>query len=105
MITSLTNANVDEVLNTTKPVVIDVYATWCGPCIQMKPHFKKLAEELGKTYLFADVNIDQAREIATRFNVTSVPTLVFMKNKEEVGRKVGYLNEEDLRAAIEEFLG
>jgi len=105
MITNLTSANVKEVLSTTQPVVIDFYATWCGPCIQMKPHFAKLADELGKTYLFADVNIDEAREIAEQYNVTSVPTLVFIKNNQEVGRKVGYQSEEDLKAAIEEFLG
>jgi thioredoxin 1 len=106
MIISLTKNNLKDVMEQKeKPVIIDIFASWCGPCMMMKPHFEELAQELGDRYIFAELNVDEARDIAINFNATSVPTLIFIKDKKIVGRKVGYLPKEDLKASIDEYLG
>jgi thioredoxin 1 len=106
MIVNLTKHNVQEtVQQKNKPVIVDVFATWCGPCLQMKPYFEQLATELGDTYIFAELNVDESRELAISYNVTSVPTFIFIKNNTVVGREVGYMPKEDLKAKIEEYLG
>lgn len=104
MIVALTKQNVDSFINGDKPIVVDVFATWCGPCMQMKPHFEKLAQEYEKNYVFASLNVDEARELAIHFNVTSVPTFLFIKNKIVVGREVGYMPIEDLKSRMLEYL-
>lgn len=106
MIISITKHNFkQEIEQATKPVVIDVYATWCGPCQHMMPTIEKLAQEMGDKYIFAKVNVDESREIATEFGVSSVPTLIFMKDSQIVGSEVGYMSEDDLRDKIKEYLG
>lgn len=106
MITNLNKQNAQDIIqNSSKPVIIDVFATWCGPCIQMKPYFEELADELSDKYVFAELNVDESREVAISLNVTSVPTFIFIKNKAIVGREVGYMPKEDLQAKIEGFLG
>jgi thioredoxin 1 len=105
MIVNLTKQNSKDVIEqNNNPVVIDVYATWCGPCIQMKPFFEQLATELSDKYTFAELNVDESRELAISLNVTSVPTFIFIKNKNIVGREVGYMPKEELKAKIEEHL-
>ena len=94
-----------EIEEATKPVVIEVYATWCGPCQHMMPIFEKLEEELKDKYVFAKLNVDEAREIAIEYNVTSVPTFLFIKNNQVMGKEVGYMSEEDLHSKINELLG
>jgi thioredoxin 1 len=106
MIVQLTEKTAKEILEQNeKPVVIDVFAKWCGPCIQMKPFFEQLASELSDRYTFAELDVDASRELAINLNVTSVPTLIFIKNKNIVGREVGYLPKDELKAKIESYLG
>lgn len=106
MVVTLTKHNVKEIVDQTeKPVVVDIFATWCGPCMLIKPHFEQLAEELSDKYIFAELNVDESRDVAISFNVTSVPTFIFIKNKNVVGRQIGYLPKDDLKARIEEYLG
>lgn len=106
MIVTLTKENFSqEIEKSDKPIVIDVSATWCGPCQQMKPIFEQLAKELGDTYKFAELNVDEARDLAIKFNVTSVPTFIFMNNGEIKGKERGYMPANDLKAKIEEYLG
>lgn len=106
MVVSLTKQNFQtEVQQSDKPVVIDVYATWCGPCKVMAPLFEELAKELGDQYTFAKLNVDEAREIATEYRVTSVPTFLFIKNNKLVGKEIGNISKEDLRSRIEDYLG
>lgn len=90
-----------EVQQSTKPVVLDVYATWCGPCQQMNPILEELEKELGHKYTFAKLNVDDAREICIKtYGVTSVPTFVFIKNNEIKGKASGYMSKETLRGKI-----
>jgi len=105
-IVSVTEANVKkEVEESTLPVVIDVYASWCGPCQQMAPIFAELEKEMGESYKFAKINIEEARELSIRMGVSKIPTFIFMKNKEVRGKVEGYLSKDDLKAKIEELLG
>jgi len=105
-IITVTEANVKkEVEESTLPVVIDVYASWCGPCQQMAPILSELEKEMGEKYKFAKVNIEESRELSIKMGVSKIPTFIFMKNNEVRGKTEGYLPKEDLKAKIEEFLG
>lgn len=90
-----------EIEESTLPIVIDIYATWCGPCQQMEPVYTQLEKELGSKYKFAKINVDQGRELAIKFGVTSVPTFVFIKQGKVVGKETGYMSKEDLKEKIE----
>lgn len=102
----ITKENVEQEIGAaTQPVVLDVYATWCGPCQQMAPIFDELEKELGDKVKFAKLNVDEARELSIQYGVTSVPTFVFIKNNEIKHKETGYMNKDDLKAKIEEFAG
>jgi len=94
-----------EIAQSTLPVVLDVYASWCGPCQQMVPIFSELEKELGSKYKFAKLNVDEARDLSIKFGVTSVPTFIFIKNNEIRGKETGYMSKEDLEEKIQELLG
>ncbi|MBD3273552.1 thioredoxin [Candidatus Dependentiae bacterium] len=94
-----------EIKNSDKPVILDVYATWCGPCQYMTPVFEELSKEMGEKYKFAKLNIDEERDIAVQYNVSSVPTFIFIKNNEVVGREMGFMEKDTLKKKIEEILG
>ena len=95
----------EEITNSSLPVVIDVYATWCGPCQQMGPIFDELAKELANTYKLVKINIDEERDLAIKYNVSSIPTFLFIKNGELIGKEMGYMSKEDLKNKIKELLG
>ncbi len=106
MATSITKDNfAAEIENETMPIVMDVYASWCGPCQQMAPHFDSLEKELKDTYKFVKLNVDEARDISIKYGVTSVPTFIFLHNNQVKGRVTGYMSKSDLKARIEEYLG
>lgn len=105
MVTILTKDNfIQEVEQATRPVVIDVSATWCGPCQQMKPVFEQLAKELGHAYNFLELNVDESHELAIKFNVSSVPTFIFIKQGTITGTERGYMPADELREKLEEYL-
>ncbi len=92
-----------EIADSDKPIILDIYATWCGPCIQIAPIFEELAREYGHLYKFAKLNVDESRELAIMYGVTSIPTFVFIKNNEVLGKETGYLSKEDLLGKIKSF--
>jgi thioredoxin 1 len=105
MVVTLTKDNFEkEVEQSSKPVVIDVSATWCGPCQQMKPIFEQTAQAMGESYKFAELNVDDARDIAIKYGVTSVPTFIFIKDGEIKGKERGFMPQEDLKKKIQEYL-
>ncbi len=104
-VVTVTNENFEqEVLNTDKPVVIDVYASWCGPCQQMEPVFDELEKELRDSYKFVKLNVDEGRDLSIKYGVSSVPTFIFIKDKKVLGKETGYMNKEDLKEKIEAYL-
>ncbi len=106
MANAITSQNFDtEIKNSDKPIIIDVYATWCGPCQYMAPVFEELSKEMGDKYKFAKLNIDEERDLAVKYNVSSIPTFIFIKNGEVVGREMGFMEKETLKSKIEKNLG
>ena len=102
---SVTQENFDkDVLQASKPVVIDVYATWCGPCQQMEPIFQELEKEM-TGYVFAKLNVDETRDLAIKYGVISVPTFLFIKNGQVKAKQTGYMSKDMLKEKIESILG
>lgn len=101
----ITQDNFDtEITNARKPIILDVYAPWCGPCQQMEPVFQELEKELGDQYLFAKLNVDESRDISIKYGVSSVPTFVFIKDGAVKGKETGFMNKETLQEKIDTYL-
>ena len=77
-----------EVLNSHKPVLVDFWAAWCGPCQMMGPVIEELSEEVTDVK-FAKLNVDEEPELAAQFGVMSIPTLILMKNGREEKKSIG----------------
>ncbi len=92
-----------EVEKATLPVVVDFYATWCGPCKVLSPRLDKLAGEFSGKIKFVKVNVDEAQELAGRFRVEGIPTLLFVKNGKVEDRVTGLLPEDALKARLNAF--
>ena len=99
MAKEITTANFEtEVLKSEKPVLIDFWATWCGPCMRQGPDEEELAEE---GYAVGKVDVDQNMALAQQFRVVSIPTLILFKDGAEVKRFVGLTSKEELKSALE----
>lgn len=90
-VTNLTKKNFKEiVMDNDKPVLIDFWATWCGPCRMQGPVIEELAQELQGSAVITKLNVDESPEIAEEFCVMSIPTLILIKDGKVVSRKTGY---------------
>jgi len=89
----LTDANFDrQIKRSGIPVVVDFWAAWCGPCRTMAPHFERAAAELEPRMRFAKLDTESAQEIAGRYGIRSIPTLIVFKGGREVARRSGALD-------------
>ncbi len=93
-----------EIASKQGSIIVKFFAPWCGSCQKMAPIFKEIAQELADTYSFAEINIDQNKELAQKHDVTSIPTFIFIKDGEVKGKEVGAMNKEDLIAKIKHYL-
>ena len=84
-----TNTSFDELLQSEKLVIVDFWATWCGPCRMLSPLLDEVEAEMADKVEVVKVNVDDADEIAMRFRIMSIPTLLFFKNGAIVDRSVG----------------
>ena len=84
-----TNTNFDGLLESEKLVIVDFWATWCGPCRMLSPLLDEVEEEMADKIIVVKVNVDDADEIAMRYRIMSIPTLLFFKNGALVDRTVG----------------
>lgn len=97
---SLVNLNSEnftkEVLEEEKPVLIDFWAEWCGPCRMMAPVIDEIAESMEDSIKVCKVNIDENQELAEEYGVMSIPTFIVIKNGKETGRTIGVQSKEQL---------
>lgn len=89
----------EEVLKSEKPVLVDFWATWCGPCMRQAPIVEALAEE---GYTVGKIDVDQEPTLAQKYGIMSIPTLVIFKDGKEANRIVGLTNKETLKGLLEE---
>lgn len=88
-----------EVLNSEKPVLVDFWASWCGPCRMLSPIIDEIAEEV-QTIKIGKVNVDEQQDLAGKFGVMSIPTLILFKNGQPVNKSVGAKS----KAALLDFI-
>ena len=93
-----------EAVQSTLPVMIDFFATWCGPCQQLAPIVEELASEYEGKVKIGKLDVDQANVTASKFQVMSIPTIVFMKDGKVVDKAVGFMSKEALKEKLEAML-
>ena len=97
----LTEDTFDAAVNAAPLAMVDFWATWCGPCKMMGPIVEKLAGEYDGKALVAKVDTDEEADLAEKFEVSTIPTLVFLKNGAEFERKIGVTPEAALREVLD----
>jgi len=100
MVLNLTKNNFDEVKNSKKPVLIDFFASWCGPCRMLSPVIDEIAEE-NPEYLICKVNVDKEPELARDFKILSIPTLAVLREGSLVTKTSGARPKEAILALLE----
>ena len=100
----VTAASYQQTINTDKLVVLDFWAEWCGPCKQIAPIVEELAKEYNGKVVVGKVDVDKEEKLSDDFNISSIPTIVFIKNKKVVNTTVGYRGKEELKALFDKFM-
>jgi len=101
----LNNSNFNMILTNNKPILIDFWAEWCGPCKIMHPVFEKLASEYSDRIVFARLNVDENGELAARYRVMSIPTFMIFSGGKPIDMLVGAVGEEGLKRLIHKHAG
>lgn len=100
-ITELDSSNFDSTLSSSStPIVVDFWAPWCGPCKAVAPILNELAEELGDAVQICKVNIDNNSEVASKYEIRAIPTIIIFKDGQIVDTIVGLIEKEDLKAKL-----
>ncbi len=101
----ITSGNFDEaVLGNKSPVLVDFWAEWCTPCRMLSPVIDQIAEEYDLRAVIGKINIDEEPDLAGRFEVMSIPTLVLFKDGSVAGKSVGVVSKDKIKAMIDEAL-
>ena len=100
----ITDANFAEILNTDMPVMVDFWATWCGPCRALAPVIEELAGEYAGKAVIGKCDVDDCDELPVKYGIRSIPTLLFFKNGELVDRLVGAAPKAGIAAKLDALL-
>ncbi|MBK7710883.1 MAG: thioredoxin [Bacteroidales bacterium] len=92
--------NFDSIISDSKPVIVDFHALWCGPCKMQSPILKEVAAELGDTVRVIKIDVDTNNQIAGRYNVQSVPTIIIFKNGKQIWRQSGVVSKSQLKNVL-----
>jgi thioredoxin 1 len=99
----LSERNFDDTVSGDRPVLVDFWATWCGPCQFMLPIFDKLAKKYGQKVTFGRLNVDDNQGIAMRFDVYAIPTFIVFVNGKAIDRAVGAVGEKGLEGLLQKY--
>jgi thioredoxin 1 len=94
----------NELIQSAKPVLVDFYAEWCGPCQMMKPRLLDVAERLGNEAKIVQIDIDKEKALAERFHIQSVPTLIIFKNGKQLWRQSGIISTHALAKLLQNYM-
>ena len=100
----VTNTNISEILASDKPVMIDFWATWCGPCRMLAPIVDEIAAEYDGKIVVAKCNVDDADDVAVDFRIRNIPTIMFFKNGQLVDKFVGATTKANLQQKFDALL-
>jgi len=89
MALAITDSSFDQLLAQGTPMVVDFWATWCGPCKKVGPYIEELAEQYGDQAIIGKVDVDDNDELAMRFGVRNIPTILFIKDGQVVDKQIG----------------
>ena len=96
--------NFDKLIQSSKPVLVDFYAEWCGPCKMMKPTLLDVAERIGDQATIIQVDVDIEKELAKRFHIQSVPTLIIFKKGNQLWRQSGVISANALTLLLRNYI-
>ena len=104
MAVKVESKNFETVINSDKPVLLDFWAAWCGPCRAIGPTIEELANEYEGKAIVGKVNVDENPELAIKYNIRSIPALVYFKDGEVVGRTVGVASKGQIAQNLESLV-
>lgn len=100
----ITSENYNEIISQSKPVVLDFWATWCGPCRKIAPIVEELAEVYSDQVIIGKVNVEEDDDLASKYGIRNIPTLLFIKNGEVIDKFVGAATKDVIEEKIKALL-
>ncbi|MCD7973571.1 MAG: thioredoxin [Candidatus Azobacteroides sp.] len=96
MAKEFTEASFEEIINSGKPVMVDFWAEWCGPCRKIAPMIDELSEEYSEQITIGKINVEEEADLSEKYSIRSIPTLLFFKDGQLVDKHIGDISRKDL---------